>query len=103
MDGSASPYPTKPLQFLDLKTVALNAQRPAEGLQNPITGQTTIPAHRLRFARLNSPVCVTYQWLLRYSKCPEKTDKRCVETSDVKQAMAESGNGPQTFAACASS
>src|ERR1035441_2180278 len=74
LDGSASPYPTKPLQFLDLKTVALNAQRPSAGLQNALTGQTRIPAHRLRFARLMSPECVTYQWLLRYSTCPARRD-----------------------------
>jgi hypothetical protein len=46
-DGSASPYPTKPLHSPDLKTVALNAHRVAPGSENSPTHSTSIPQHFL--------------------------------------------------------
>src|SRR5437899_13037751 len=60
-EGSASPYPTKPLQTPDLKTVALNAHRVAAGSENFPMHSTFIPAHFFLCAILSRPAWLTYQ------------------------------------------
>ena len=79
MEGSASPYPTKPDEFLVGYTVALRTNRFAKGSQSEATASTWMPRHLLRHASRRRPVCVTYQLLLSKSKSPGaiSTRKSC--------------------------
>src|SRR5450755_292239 len=75
LDGSASPYPTKPEDPLVGKTVALRTNRFAAESHSESTASTWMPVHFLRRANPINPVCVTYQQLLMNCKSPLLREK----------------------------
>src|SRR5271165_5507397 len=75
LDGSASPYPTKPREPLDGKTVALRTNRFAPASHIESTASTWMPLHLLRRANPIRPVCVTYQQLSMNCNSPLLNEK----------------------------
>src|SRR5208337_159919 len=93
LDGSASPWPTKPEEPLDGKTVALRTNRFAPESHSESTASTWMPLHLLRRASRSSPVCVTYQLPLMIWSSPALKENWKSLVMDARRSVARREKG----------